>query len=66
MKEEKFYYIEYTEYFKNNYNEPNSTVLQAKNKKRAIKILKDRCLSDCYKKITVENIYETSSDARGD
>ena len=51
-------------YFNDNYDESESTVLQARNKRDARKVLIKRTASDQYEKIEIDTIYETSSDAR--
>ena len=59
-----FYYIEYTLHFDDDYNEIESAVIEAKDKKHAKVILKNRLISDNYKRLEIGTIYQTTNDAR--
>lgn len=59
----KYFYIEYTLFCDDDYEESGSHVIEAKNKKQAKKKLIENT-DDDYNKIEIDTIYETSSDAR--
>ena len=60
----RFFYIEYSMFFEDDYDENDSTIIEAKNKKQAVVKLKQNTSDENYKKIVVDTIYETTSDAR--
>lgn len=60
----KYFYIEYTMYFDDDYDESESTIIEAKNKKEAEKKLIKNTVDEGYNKIKIDTIYETSPDAR--
>lgn len=60
----RFFFIEYSMFFEDDYDESDSTIIEAKNKKQAVAMLKQNTSDENYKKIVVDTIYETTSDAR--
>ena len=59
-----YYYIEYTLFFDDDYEESESHVIEARNKKSAIKEIKNKVVKDKPNRISIDTIYQTSSDAR--
>ena len=60
----KYFYIEYTMFFDDDYDECDSTIIEAISKKEAEKQLLKDTVDEGYNKIEIDTIYETSSDAR--
>ena len=60
----RFFYIEYTMFCDDDYEESDSAIIEEKNKKKAIAELKQNLADEGYKKLVIDTIYETSSDAR--